>query len=182
MKKLATFTASIYLGLRHGYVGRISSIDEVRQWVQNYCNEAKLGVTFTLTEFIYVDGGEPGVIIGLINYPRFPRSINEIKEKATAIAQGLMELCHQERVSIVFSDETVMLEKQEEVMSDKKEKSYLDYDFAEFLTQMAEATALLKKMNEAATYMRWQYEMNEVMKEFEREVDTAHGWLSSWCG
>jgi hypothetical protein len=65
---------------------------------------------------------------------------------------------------------------------DKKEKSYLDYDFAEFLTQMAEATALLKKMNEAANYMRWQYEMNDVMKEFEKEVDNASGWLSSWCG
>ena len=65
-------------------------------------------------------------------------------------------------------------------MSDKKD--YLYYEFEEFKQQMAEATALLKKMNEAATYMRWQYEMDEVMKEFEREVDTANGWLSSWCG
>lgn len=67
-------------------------------------------------------------------------------------------------------------------MSDKKEKSYLDYDFKTFKAQMSEATKLLKEMNEAATYMRWQYEMDEVMKEFEREVDTANGWLSSWCG
>jgi hypothetical protein len=67
-------------------------------------------------------------------------------------------------------------------MSDKKEKSYMDYDFNEFRKQMAEATGLLKKMNEAANYMRWQYEMDEVMKEFEREVSDASGWLSSWCG
>lgn len=67
-------------------------------------------------------------------------------------------------------------------MSDEKEKSYLDYDFEEFRRQMAEATALLKKMNEAATYMRWQYEMDDAFKEFEREVDVAGGWLSSWCG
>jgi hypothetical protein len=67
-------------------------------------------------------------------------------------------------------------------MSEKKEKSYMDYDFETFKAQMEEATALLKKMNEAATYMRWQYEMDEVMKEFEREVSTAGGWLSSWCG
>ncbi len=67
-------------------------------------------------------------------------------------------------------------------MSDKKEKSYLDYDFKTFKAQMSEATKLLKEMNEAATYMRWQYEMDEVMKEFEREVDTVNGWLSSWCG
>lgn len=67
-------------------------------------------------------------------------------------------------------------------MSDEKEKSYMDYDFATFKEQMEEATAILKKMNEAANYMRWQYEMDEVMKEFEREVADANGWLSSWCG
>lgn len=58
----------------------------------------------------------------------------------------------------------------------------LYYDFEEFKKQMAEATKILKKMNEAAHYMRWQHEMDEVMKEFEREVDSASGWLSSWCG
>jgi len=113
MKKLDTFTANIYLGLQHGYSGGHSSIDEVRSWVQLYCNEEKLGVTLTPTEFIYVGGGEPGVIIGLINYPRFPSSEFEIKSRAIAIAQGLMKLCHQERVSVVFSDETIMLEKDE---------------------------------------------------------------------
>ena len=65
-------------------------------------------------------------------------------------------------------------------MSDKKD--YLYYEFETFKAQMAEATALLKKMNEAANYMRWQYEMDETMKEFEREVNDASGWLSSWCG
>jgi len=178
MKKLETFTANIYLGLRHGYSGKWSSVDEVRIWLQNYCNEVKLGVTITPTEFVYVDGGEPGLVIGLINYPRFPSSVDGIKEKAIAIARGLMELCHQERVSIVFSDETIMLEKEEAVVP----KDYLYYEFEEFKKQMAEATALLKKMNEAANYMRWQYEMDETMKEFEREVADASGWLSSWCG
>ena len=65
-------------------------------------------------------------------------------------------------------------------MSDKKD--YLYYEFEEFKKQMEEATALLTKMNEAANYMRWQYEMDETMKAFEREVQDASGWLSSWCG
>lgn len=181
MKKNATFTASIYVGLRHGYAGETSSSDEVRQWLQNYCNEVKLGLTFTQTEFIYVDGGEPGVIIGLINYPRFPTTIEDIKEKALAIAKGLMELCQQERVSVVFSDETIMLEKQEEVIP-VVERTYLDYDFNEFRKQMAETTALLNKMKRSVHHMRWQYEMDEAFKEFEREVSDASGWLSSWCG
>jgi hypothetical protein len=110
MKKNLTFTASIYVGTRHGYSDTFASIDNIRQWLQNFCNDVRLGVTLTPTEFIYVDGNEPGVIIGLVNYPRFPKPIKEIKENAVAIAQGLMELCLQERISIVFSDETVMLE------------------------------------------------------------------------
>lgn len=59
---------------------------------------------------------------------------------------------------------------------------FLTYDFDEFKQRMEEATKLLKQMNEAATYMRWQWEMDEAMKEFEREVAIAGGWLSSWCG
>lgn len=66
-------------------------------------------------------------------------------------------------------------------MSDEKEKSYLDYDFEKFRKQMNDATALLKQMNEAATYMRWQYETDEAWKDFEREMSIAEGWLSSWC-
>lgn len=112
MKRLDTFTANIYLGLQHGYSGEFSTVEEVRAWLQNYCNEQKLGVTLTPTEFIYVDGGEPGVIVGLINYPRFPKSVETIKYMALIIAQGLMRLCHQERVSVVFSDETIMVEKE----------------------------------------------------------------------
>jgi hypothetical protein len=113
MKKVDTFTADIYLGFRHGYSDRFSSVDEVRAWVQNYCNEQKIGVTFTPTEFIYTDGNESGVIIGLINYPRFPKAKETIKYMAMIIAQSLMRLCHQERVSVVFSDETVMFEKED---------------------------------------------------------------------
>jgi hypothetical protein len=67
-------------------------------------------------------------------------------------------------------------------MSDEKEKSYLDYDFEEFRRQMSEATVLLKKMNEAAIYMRWQYPTDKEWEKFANEMSTANGWLSSWCG
>lgn len=56
------------------------------------------------------------------------------------------------------------------------------YDWTEFREQMAEVTAKLKEMNVAANRMRWQYEMDEAFKEFEREIQEASGWLSSWCG
>ena len=67
-------------------------------------------------------------------------------------------------------------------MSDKKEKSVLDYDFETFKQQMIEATELLKEMNGAATYMRWQYNMEQELSAFQKEVDIASGWINSWCG
>jgi hypothetical protein len=66
-------------------------------------------------------------------------------------------------------------------MSDEKEKSYMSYSFEEFRQQMAEATKLLAKMNEAATYMRWQYETDAEWDEFARQLAVSEGWLSSWC-
>jgi len=56
------------------------------------------------------------------------------------------------------------------------------YDYVEFRRQMAEVTATLRKMNQAANYMRWQYEMDEAFEAFKKEVEDASGWLSSWCG
>jgi len=64
------------------------------------------------------------------------------------------------------------------------EKDFLTYEWDEFRERMAEATTTLRKMNEAAIAMRWQYDMenDEAWNEFKRELSDAQGWLSSWCG
>jgi hypothetical protein len=69
-----------------------------------------LCVTVTDTLFVYVHGSEPGLIVGLINYPRFPDTPEGIEGKALALAESLMRVCRQIRVSVVFPDKTVMLE------------------------------------------------------------------------
>lgn len=111
MKKLNTFRADIYCGLRKGYGDVIYKKLDVIKLCSGICNEIKLCVTVTDTHFVYVNGDEPGVIVGLINYPRFPEDPYKIKEKAIEIAQKLMASLEQERVSIVCTDETIMLER-----------------------------------------------------------------------
>ncbi len=69
-------------------------------------------VTVTPTKFIYRKGSEPGAIIGLIQYPRFLRMECKIKALAIGLTQILIDELKQERMSIVFPDETLMLEKQ----------------------------------------------------------------------
>lgn len=105
-----TYTAQIYVGLRLGYDGDVQDVDVARGIIQAYVNTMKLAVTLTSTEFIYVDGREPGIIVGLINYPRFPSTPDKIRELALELARLLQRRLGQMRVSIVFPDETVMLE------------------------------------------------------------------------
>lgn len=113
IKKCPTFTAKIYVGFQEGYSGNIPnfSIDICRKICQDYCNGVGLAVTIKPLEFIYTDGNEPGVEIGLINYPRYPKTESEIKIDAIKLTRLLKDTFKQKRVSIVCSDETYMLGK-----------------------------------------------------------------------
>ena len=113
MNTVKTFTATIYVGLREGRTAdlspKIHTIDEVFSVCHAYCNNVGLCVTVTPTYFIYTNGGEPGAIVGLINYPRFPSTPEEIVTHATQLATRLQSQLGQQRVSIVYPESTVML-------------------------------------------------------------------------
>lgn len=115
MKRCDSYWANIYVGLRPHYEKtNFDFMSHIRQQAiqtcQKYCDEVGLCVTVTDTWFIYKDGNEPGLIIGLINYPRFSTTKDRIQELSENLAQQLMKLCNQNRVSIVYPDETIMLE------------------------------------------------------------------------
>lgn len=73
-----------------------------------YCNEVGLCVTVTPTNYIYTGGSQSGVIVGLINYPRFPAEPSEIWAKAEALAHKLRDGLFQESFTIQAPDKTVM--------------------------------------------------------------------------
>jgi ferredoxin len=108
-----TFTATIYVGFRSVRTDAptftLHTIDEARAICQAYCNAVGLCVTLTPTEFVYTDGGEPGVIVGLINYPRFSSTPEAIRKHALTLAERLRVGLGQWRVSVVMPGETVML-------------------------------------------------------------------------
>ena len=111
MKKhtVKTYTATIYLGMQIGYDGQFVSPHIPFTICKSYCNSVGLCVTMTRTTFIYKHGEEEGWAIGLINYPRFPSTKKKIRERAIELAKLLKSACEQNRVSIVFLDETIML-------------------------------------------------------------------------
>lgn len=68
---------------------------------REYCLEIGFCVTLEDAEYIYTGGQESGVVIGLINYPRFPATREEIEGKAIDLGIRLMEGMCQHSFSIV---------------------------------------------------------------------------------
>lgn len=109
MKSVPTFTATIYVGFKRRETGFTHTLMECEAICQEYVDLVSLCVTVTPTKFVYKNGNEPGAAVGLINYPRFYSTPEQIREQALALADRLMKELGQYRVSVVFPGETVML-------------------------------------------------------------------------
>jgi hypothetical protein len=107
--KVGTFTAAIHCGLKCRATGKIYPVADAEYVAQVYCDDVGLCVSVTPTTYVYTNGREPGVIIGLINYPRFPSARDEIRDHAIRLATMLKTQLGQLVVTVVFPDETVML-------------------------------------------------------------------------
>lgn len=107
--KVENFSAQIYVGLQVHDRSELFSVSAVEQICQDYCDSHGFCVTVTPTKYIYKDGWEQGAIVGVINYPRFPSTKDELKKNCFELATELMLRLKQYRVTIDFKDETVML-------------------------------------------------------------------------
>ncbi len=108
-----SFFVNIYSGLREGYQGtQVRTLDEVASFCIDFASRAGLGVSISPTTFVYGPPGaqEPGVIIGLINYPRFPSHPETVRAIALDLAQRLREYLKQIRVTVACSDTTYLIE------------------------------------------------------------------------
>jgi len=105
-----TYEIKIYVGLKEHYDGIVHDSKEVKKLLFNYVNVDKIALSITELSFVYPVGGEPGVMIGIINYPRYPLKEEELRAKAFKIAKLCMNEFHQERVSIVTRNKTYTLE------------------------------------------------------------------------
>lgn len=72
---------------------------------KNYCTKVGLCVTVTPTNYIYKNGSESGFTIGLINYPRFPESPDQIFRHAEKLAFDLAVVLDQMSYTIETPDQ-----------------------------------------------------------------------------
>ena len=103
------FEAKIYCGLREEYSDSEHTVEEAEKICQGYVNDIGWCVTVVPTRFIYKDGNEDGVIVGVIYYPRFPLSNNELIKRTIELAKMLKDGLCQIRVSVVFNNEVKMI-------------------------------------------------------------------------
>ncbi len=73
----------------------------------DFCDEVGLCVTVTETVYCYTGGEEAGVIVGLINYPRFPSTPSAIWQRAEELAARLCAGLKQQSYTIQAPDKTV---------------------------------------------------------------------------
>jgi hypothetical protein len=114
MIQIPTYEIKIYVGTQPGYEPCSSIISNnikrgIKTYLQEYANVIGFCTTVTDTEFIYKNGREKGVVIGIINYPRFPSTPEKLLDHAFTIAYNLLIIAKQKRISIVTSDDTYMV-------------------------------------------------------------------------
>lgn len=117
-----SFYATIYVGLKEGYTGEVRPLAVAKKTIQNWVDRVGQCVTVTPTEYLYTNGNEPGMIVGFINYPRFPVDPDTLRAQVLDLAQLLLLSCDQMNLSIVFPDKTIMLSNQKRIRDyeDKK--------------------------------------------------------------
>lgn len=81
--------------------------------LRRQCLEDGLCVTVTLTRFIYTGGVEDGVAVGFVNYPRFPKTPEEITTRAIAVANILIVDMCQLSALVVTPNQTVWLSRRD---------------------------------------------------------------------
>lgn len=97
IKKEQTYWAKIYIS---------GPIEKIKDICREYCLLWGLCVTVEPTTFIYSGGEEAGVVIGLINYPRFPSEPSRVKVTAISLARILLKNTFQKSVLVTTPDET----------------------------------------------------------------------------
>lgn len=113
---IKTFEAKAILGLKVGYSEELISLNQVRETIKKVAASLE-GYTFsgTLTPSEIIVAGEKEykescVLIETSIYPRFPQDEDKFKKEFIEFIGKLAEDLEQERVAVIFTDESLILE------------------------------------------------------------------------
>lgn len=116
-----TFKAQITFGLHKGYSNELIDIDSFKQELLNAQIEIKdkfnviLSVKLRECEILCLGQAEPSIELEFIQYPKFQKDEKLLKKAIVSLTENLMQKLEQNRVVIVFSDKTIMLEQNNQI-------------------------------------------------------------------
>lgn len=99
-------TASVLTSTVHLYIA--GDIDTAKQLLRRECYPPNEGLCVTVepTTFIYTGGEEQGLVVGFVNYPRFPKTPDQLWRRAVSVAFKLMPALCQWTCLLVAIDRT----------------------------------------------------------------------------
>lgn len=121
IKSCKTFTAQVTMGLKKRYTTEIMPIDVFKQELlksQKIILEKyniELSTKIKPCEIIFLGQDEPPMELEFIQYPKFPQEESELKNAIVELTKMMMMELEQNRVVIVFTDETIMLEQSDAI-------------------------------------------------------------------
>lgn len=120
-KSCKTFTAQVTIGLQKQYSTEIIPLNifkekllKTQQTILEKYN-VELSTKIRLCEIIFLGQDEPSVELEFIQYPKFPQEESTLKKAIVLLTEMMMLELDQNRVVIVFSDETIMLEQSDAI-------------------------------------------------------------------
>jgi hypothetical protein len=111
-----TFTAQITIGLFWGYSKKTISELEFKRALLKGQEQIKtqykieLSAKLSRCKILFLGQEEPSMELQFIQYPKFPHEESELKKALITLTKLVMIELKQNRVVIVFTDETIMLE------------------------------------------------------------------------
>jgi hypothetical protein len=118
-KSCKTFSAQVTIGLKKNYTTEIIPINRFKEELlktqktilQKY--KVELSTKIRQCEIIFLGQEEPSIELEFIQYPKFPQEEKVLKKAISELTKMMMIELEQNRVVMVFSDETIMLEQSE---------------------------------------------------------------------
>jgi hypothetical protein len=98
IEKVETYYARIYIA---------GDLDQAKQVCREECAKEGLCVTVSPSSYIYTGGEESGIIVGLINYPRFPAQRTAVYKRAQQLGHCLLRRLCQRSFTIETPTETI---------------------------------------------------------------------------
>lgn len=83
--------------------------DEATKICQEFCDKVGLCVTISETSFVYTGGKEFGIIVRLVNYPRFPSSDEKLWNTAEKLATELIVGLEQKTALLLGKHKTLWI-------------------------------------------------------------------------